>query len=139
MRRVARLLLLALCLAPSLARHLPARGSRRCAEEGRGTPPRTWLGCAADAGTPRDLTGDERFLLGRPLDPNRASARELAFVPGLTPRLAAAVVAERSRGGPFRSVGDLLRVHGIGPGRLARAGAHLSVAGATDAVAAEGE
>jgi competence protein ComEA len=56
---------------------------------------------------------------------NAASAEELAVVPGLSPRLARAVVAERMRGGPFEQVDSLLRVHGVGPRRLARARAHL--------------
>jgi competence protein ComEA len=34
--------------------------------------------------------------------------------------LAAAIVAERERNGPFRSADDLTRVHGIGDGRLAQ-------------------
>lgn len=91
-------------------------------------PPRHWLGCAADEGPSRGLDGAERLLLGLPLDPNTAAARDLAFVPGLSRRLGEAVVADREERGPFPSVEDLVRVRGIGPKRLARARASLVVA-----------
>ncbi len=106
---------------------IPPAAPEGCAAEGRGVPPRHWLGCAADPGTPRGLDGAERLLLGLPLDPNTASARDLAFVPGLSPRLGEAVVADREERGPFRSVEDLVRVRGIGPKRLARAKESLVV------------
>lgn len=93
------------------------------------------MGCAADGGPPRDLTGDERLLLGLPLDLNRATARELGFVPGISPSLAAEVVADRGRDGRFASVEELVRVSGIGPRRLAQAAPFLAVARATSAVA----
>jgi competence protein ComEA len=116
-------------LAPSLRRRAEVPPPPRpCREEGRGAPPRHWLGCAADAGPARALQGDERLLLGLPLDPNVAGARELAFVPGLSRSLAAAVVSDREARGPFLRVEDLLRVRGIGPKRLARARGHLAVA-----------
>ena len=102
--------------------------SRPCAPEGRGTVPRHWLGCAADGGVPRPLGGEERLVLGLPLDVNRASARELAFVPGLGRRLAEAVVEERLRNGPFAAVEDVERVRGIGPKRLEKARPALTVA-----------
>ncbi|HSM92020.1 MAG TPA: helix-hairpin-helix domain-containing protein [Anaeromyxobacteraceae bacterium] len=127
MPRLALFLVVAALILPSLARHLPAARPRRCAEEGRGEPPRSWLGCAADPGPRRDLSGDERLLLGVPLDLNRAGARELGFVPGLSPLLAAEVVADRSANGPFSSVEELVRVRGIGPSRLARSRAWLAV------------
>jgi len=127
MRSSARLLLLSLLLVPGAARRLPAAPLRRCVAEGRGVPPRHWLGCGSDPGTPRGLTGSEQLLLGLPIDPNRAGARELAFVPGLSLGLALETVREREEGGPFQDVDDLLRVRGIGPGRLARARPFLAV------------
>ncbi|MEI6633817.1 MAG: ComEA family DNA-binding protein [Chlamydiota bacterium] len=53
----------------------------------------------------------------RPVDINRASAEELAELPGVGEKLAGAVILERSRA-PFRSVEDLRRVPGIGPKKL---------------------
>ncbi len=66
-------------------------------------------------------------MLGLPLDPNTAGSRELAFVPGLSRRLAAEIVLERERAGPFADVRDLARVRGIGPKKLAAAAPHLAV------------
>jgi competence protein ComEA len=121
-------LLVAVLAGPALRRRaeLPPP-PRPCAPEGRGEPPRHWLGCAADPGPPRALADDERLLLALPLDPNDAEERVLAFVPGLSRRLAAELVAERRANGPFRGVEDVLRVRGIGPKRLARAAPYLAV------------
>lgn len=133
--RLALMALVALTLAPTAWRQLDAfpYRERACSPEGRGEPPRHWVGCRGDPGPPRDLSGPERVLLGLPLDPNRASAEDLAAVPGLSPRLAAEIVADRERRGPFRRVDDIDRVRGIGPARLARARAFLSVEAAAPA------
>jgi competence protein ComEA len=127
MRRLALLILLAASLVPSAWRSAPAAEPGNCQREGRGEPPRLWLGCATDEGAPRDLSGDERLLMGLPIDPNRVGARELAFLPGLSVALAEEVVLERQQRGAFRAVDDLLRVRGIGPKRLARARHFLEV------------
>jgi len=55
-----------------------------------------------------------------PINVNTASETQLEDLPGIGPTLAAAIVAERERNGPFRSPDDLTRVHGIGAGRLAQ-------------------
>jgi competence protein ComEA len=122
-RRLASLLALLAALAAAPVRVLLETPAARapCAPSGRGAFPRHWVGCAADPGVPRPLASDERLALGLPIDPNRASARELAFVPGLSRRLAAEVVADRGRNGPFPDVESLLRVRGIGPKKLAQA------------------
>lgn len=139
MHRLALLLLLTLSLAPALWRRTPAPARPACVGEGRGAPPRRWLGCRADRGSSRDLAGDERLLLGLPLDVDRATAGELAFVPGLSPRLADEVVADRERGGPFGAPEALLRVKGIGPKRLARARPFLAADPLPVGVAASAE
>lgn len=126
--RLALAALLALSLAPAaLRRTLETPARPPCDPSGRGRPPRHWLGCATDPGPPRALAGDERLVLGLPVDPNTAEERELAHVPGLSRRLARAVVESRQAEGPFLRVEDLLRVRGIGPARLARARAALAV------------
>jgi competence protein ComEA len=126
-RAAALSLLLAAVLASSALRPSCGAPPAPCLREGRGLPPRHWLGCAADPGPPRDLTAAERLALGLPVDPNTAGERELAFVPGLTPLLARELVAWRRAHGPFRAVDDLRSVKGIGPARLARARPHLAV------------
>jgi competence protein ComEA len=122
-RRLALAALAAAALAPSWFRALAARPSaaRSCSPEGRGVPPRGWIGCASDPGAARPLAGRERLLVGLPLDLNAATADDLADVPGLSARLAAEVVADRARRGRFGGVDDLVRVRGVGPARLAQA------------------
>lgn len=63
---------------------------------------------------PVPATGEERVAV------NRATAAELDALPGIGPALARAIVEERTRGGPFRSVADLERVPGIGPATVRR-------------------
>ena len=132
-RRVARRLALAALLVAVVAA-APIRASLEvprsrvgCDPEGRGEAPRHWLGCAGDPGPRRALAADERLVLGLPVDPNTAGARELAFVPGLSRHLAEEVVADRRRNGPYVRLADLLRVRGIGPKRLEAARSHLDV------------
>lgn len=120
MRPLAFALVLAAGLLPSASRKV-VEVRAACAPEGRGVPPRHWLGCSGDPGPRRDLGADERLAIGLPIDPNSAGERELAFVPGLSRRLGRAIVDHRVASGPFRTVDDLLAVKGIGPRRLERA------------------
>jgi competence protein ComEA len=128
-RRLALLAAVGLVLAAGPLRAWLEVPPRRppCAPEGRGEPPRHHLGCAADGGPARTLAADERLLLGLPIDPNTAGSRELALVPGLSRRLAAEIVRDRERNGPFGRVEDLVRVRGVGPKRLAAAAPHLAI------------
>ena len=127
-RTAALGLVLGAVLLPVLLRARgPAPPARTCAPEGRGVLPRHWLGCAGDPGPRRDLAADERLALGLPIDPNVATERELAFVPGLSRGLARAVVLHREAQGAFATMDDLLAVKGIGPKRLARARTRLTV------------
>jgi hypothetical protein len=121
------LLLLPLLLAaPLKARFLPAPRPPGCLPLPTGRPPHHWLDCAPVASLPpphrvRPLTDEERLLLGLPLDLNHARPEALAFVPGLSRRLAAAVATDRTIRGPFLDVDGLRRVSGIGEKRLAQA------------------
>jgi competence protein ComEA len=49
------------------------------------------------------------------LDVNRATDVELNALPGIGPRLAERVAADRKANGHFESIEDLQRVHGVGP------------------------
>ncbi len=126
--RLAPAALLLLALLPGTLRSLSRKPSRAapCAPAGRGAPPRHWLGCDGDEGPARELTGGERLLSGLALDPNTATAQDLAAVPGLSPRLAEAIVADRARSGRFARPEHLGRVRGIGPARLERALPYLA-------------
>jgi competence ComEA-like helix-hairpin-helix protein len=52
------------------------------------------------------------------LDLNHASVAELRGLPGIGPVGAGRIVEEREENGPYRSVGDLVRVAGFGPSRV---------------------
>ena len=63
------------------------------------------------------LAGAQLLMLGRKLDVNRASAEDLADLPGVGPGLASRIVRERVASGSFRSMADLERVPGMGATR----------------------
>ena len=48
------------------------------------------------------------------VDPNHASAPELAQLPGIGPKLAEAIVQYRNTSGPFQTNADMRKVNGIG-------------------------
>lgn len=56
---------------------------------------------------------------------NQANAAQLQRVPGIGPSLAARILEDRERNGPFAGVDDLQRVKGVGPVLVARAAAFL--------------
>jgi len=135
-RPIALLLLLLppLLGAPIRAWLRPPPRPPGCLPAPAGSPPRHWLACAPPgapaegvAGARRPLEDEERLLLGLPLDLNRARPEALAFVPGLSRRLAVAVAADRTIRGPFERVEALRRVGGIGEKRMAQARGSLFV------------
>lgn len=54
------------------------------------------------------------------IDPSTASLSALRTLPGVGPVLAARIIEDRTRNGPYRTPRDLLRVKGIGEGTLER-------------------
>ena len=64
------------------------------------------------------LTIRQKYLLGKRVDINKASQSEISELPGISDKVAAAVVEERDRLGRFRSPEDLLGVKGIKAKRL---------------------
>ncbi len=65
---------------------------------------------------------------GEKLDLNRASALELEELPGIGPVIAARIVDDRDRHGPFKSVDDLKRVSGIKDGIMSQVREYLTIA-----------
>lgn len=65
-----------------------------------------------DAGTSPDSVAGSR-----PVDLNRATARQLEGLPGIGPVLAGRIIEYRQRRSGFRSVGELRSVPGIGEKR----------------------
>jgi competence ComEA-like helix-hairpin-helix protein len=62
------------------------------------------------------LSGAAALALGRKMDLNRTSVRDLALLPGIGPAIARRIVADRNERGDYFSPQDLTRVRGVGPG-----------------------
>lgn len=68
------------------------------------------------------------YLLGLPVDVNRAGVRELMLVPGIGETTARRIEAFRRDHGPFLRIEDLQSVKGIGPKTLEKLSGRLFVA-----------
>jgi competence ComEA-like helix-hairpin-helix protein len=91
--------------------------------EGFDEAPRPGPAGAAGRTAARSAPGGDRrrdpvARAGPALELNRASAAELATLPGIGPGLARRIVAERERRGVFESVDALRAVPGLGPKKL---------------------
>ena len=75
---------------------------------------------------PAEGVGRKRAGKPAPVDLNRADEATLTTLPGIGPALARRIVEAR-RERPFRSIGDLARVQGIGPATLSRLGERVTV------------
>ena len=84
--------------------HIPAVGQATESEKKEKQPPSA-EGSPATPGNGR-------------IDVNHATASELEALPGVGPKLAQAIIEDRTTNGPFRTPEDLLRVKGIGPAKL---------------------
>jgi competence ComEA-like helix-hairpin-helix protein len=74
------------------------------------------------------MSGAQLLTLGLPIDLNRASAEDLAAVPGIGPALARRIVDYRQAHGPFRKIDDLEeKVLGFGAKKVEKIKAYLSV------------
>jgi competence ComEA-like helix-hairpin-helix protein len=56
--------------------------------------------------------------LGEPLNLNSATANDLTILEGIGPKLASAIVADRTANGDFCSIDEVGRVKGIGPHKI---------------------
>ncbi|TGU70876.1 helix-hairpin-helix domain-containing protein [Geomonas terrae] len=65
------------------------------------------------------MTIKERMLLGVPLDPDLLSEEEWALLTGIGAALSRRIIEDRHENGAFGAVEGLLRVPGIGQGKLA--------------------
>lgn len=61
----------------------------------------------------------ERMLLGVPLNPDLLSEAEWTLLPGIGAALSRRIVEDRQENGAFGALEGVLRVPGIGPGKLA--------------------
>ena len=66
------------------------------------------------------VMGSEPPPKGAGIDPSTASLAALRTLPGVGPVLAARIIEDRTRNGPYRTPDDLRRVKGIGEATLER-------------------
>jgi competence protein ComEA len=123
----ALLLLLALAVAGQGVRYLLTRPGE--------SPGGVQLLATLQPGSPR-AQRDSAMQQGRPLgsgetiDVDRAPLSELTRLPRVGPRLAKAILADRTDHGPFGSLAGLDRVPGIGPALLQNLERHVIFSGA---------
>lgn len=84
---------------------------------------RVWV----DASGVRVLPPSDPLLVGRKVDLNRADARALAAIPGVSEAQAGAIVTWRDAHGPFGTLADVEVVPGVGPATRARLAPHVQV------------
>ena len=91
-----------------------------------------WEGAQAPMATSRSVSAPPREAASS-LDLNRATADELATLPGVGEIIAKRIIRRREDSGLYGSVQQLLEVRGIGAARLARLRplVHVSPGGAT--------
>jgi competence protein ComEA len=75
------------------------------------------------------MPGAQLLTLGLPLDLNRATADDLAAIPGLGPALARRIVDYRTAHGPFQHLDALGEIPGIGPQNLTNLKPYLGLGG----------
>lgn len=57
---------------------------------------------------------------------NEVQVQSLEALPGIGPAMARRIIEDRQQHGPFRSIGDLQRVRGIGPKSAQRLAPHIT-------------
>jgi len=81
------------------------------------------IGAGASVWSGRSAPGSA-LAVSEPVSPvidlNAATASQLEALPMIGPKRAESIVADRAKRGPFKSVDDLDRVHGIGPRTVER-------------------
>jgi len=111
-------LLLLLALLVLLVQHLPSSLSRSV------VPPSVQEILLLTDTVQQDLAGKHsartRLFFHQPLPVNQADSATLTMVPGIGPKLAAAIVSQRSESGALGQAEDLLHVRGIGREYLQR-------------------
>lgn len=107
-------------LAPELApepaaRRAPAGGPSSPKRDTASSPTRSPTASPRRATEPDRAPAPDRGRVARTINVNTASRAELELLPGIGPALAQRIINSRQTAGPFRRIGDLQRVRGIGP------------------------
>ena len=58
---------------------------------------------------------------------NTADAEELSSLPGIGETLSGAIISYRDKNGPFKSIGEIMNVEGVGPGIYEQIREHITV------------
>lgn len=82
--------------------------------------------------SPRFLATPTDRSVAYKIDLNAAGENELAQVPNVGPKTAAAIVKHREENGPFKNIGELTRVKGIGEKILEKVGPYFAVTGGAE-------
>ncbi|MFI4917251.1 MAG: helix-hairpin-helix domain-containing protein [Phycisphaerales bacterium JB060] len=94
---------------------LEARAGAPVTQAPTATPAPVQLRAATTERPGPGAASEPDLRVGMTIDINTASADRLELLPGIGPSRAAAIIESRQSVGPFRTVEDLARVHGIGP------------------------
>jgi competence ComEA-like helix-hairpin-helix protein len=113
--------------ARSAAAASPDRGALPGSGTGEAAPTDGFGGAARDAGGNSSRDGGTSLKTIPRVDLNRASKRDLMRLPGIGEVTAGKIIRYREERGGFGSVGELLRVSGIGPKKLAKIVPHCYV------------
>lgn len=116
--------------APSAVLICPSDLPSGCPEARRGD--RVVLaegGCQVLAG---QMSAANRLILGLPLDLNRVEVGDLVLIKGIGETTAKSIVHFRETHGRFKTVDELLKVEGIGEGRLQSLRTHFMVSNSVE-------
>jgi competence protein ComEA len=98
-----------------------AGGPELLPSAGEALPPQTRVSVGPGGDYQLDrIPGERALTLGLALDLNSATAEDLEALPGIGPALAQRIVQYRQSQGPYRTIEDILAVHGIGKKKLAQ-------------------
>jgi competence protein ComEA len=75
------------------------------------------------------ISASKRIALDMPIGINNATPYELTLIPGIGKKTAQAIVELRERSGEITSIGDLLKIYGIGEKKLSKIKKYLYVDG----------
>ena len=116
--------------APSAVLICSSDGPSECAEAKRGDRVvLTEEGCEVLA---EQMSAPNRLILGLPLDLNRIEVGDLVLVKGIGETTAKSIVRFRETHGRFKTVDELLKVEGIGEGRLQSLRTHFMVSNSVE-------
>lgn len=77
-----------------------------------------------------EIDGATKFVLGMPMDINRATAGDLELIPGIGKRTAQAIIEHREKTGKFTTMDDLNMINSLGVKKFGEAKKYFYIGGA---------